>query len=357
MGFFGKLFDKKVCDLCGEEIGLLGNRKLEDGNCCKECAKKLSPWFDERRHSTVEEIRQQLDYREENKKAVADFKVTRSLGGNTRVLVDENTGKFMVTAAKDYREVNPDVVDCSQVTAVDVDVDEDRDEVFRQVRDAEGKLTRESYSPRRYRYKYSFRLTIRVNHPYFDDMHFSLSDGSFEVEARNTATASLFGFRVNVEDRGEGSTTPPTLEDRRSNVRYARCEEMGKEIRQVLMNPQPKATPADAFAPLIAAYRAADADLDKALASGDLEAQLRAEQGRADAMRALNRAAAADMEGGIRAGVPEIIANSGRPRPGAQPQPQVQPQVQPEPQAQVTCPWCGSKTKAGRFCQNCGGQL
>ena len=25
------LFDKKVCDICGEKIGLLGNRKLDDG--------------------------------------------------------------------------------------------------------------------------------------------------------------------------------------------------------------------------------------------------------------------------------------------------------------------------------------
>ena len=39
------LFDKKYCDICGEKIGLLGNRKLENGNLCKNCAKKLSPWF------------------------------------------------------------------------------------------------------------------------------------------------------------------------------------------------------------------------------------------------------------------------------------------------------------------------
>ena len=43
MGLFGKLFDKKECSVCGGEIGLLGNRKLEDGNLCKECAAKLSP--------------------------------------------------------------------------------------------------------------------------------------------------------------------------------------------------------------------------------------------------------------------------------------------------------------------------
>ena len=50
------LFDKKYCDICGEKIGLLGNRKLDDGNLCKECAKNLSPWFEERRH-TVKQIR------------------------------------------------------------------------------------------------------------------------------------------------------------------------------------------------------------------------------------------------------------------------------------------------------------
>ena len=49
------LFDKKNCDICGEKIGLLGNRKLDDGNLCKNCASKLSPWFEERRHSTVED--------------------------------------------------------------------------------------------------------------------------------------------------------------------------------------------------------------------------------------------------------------------------------------------------------------
>ena len=61
MGFFGKIFEKKECSVCGGEIGLLGNRKLEDGNLCKECAKKLSPWFDDRRHSTVEQIEKQLN--------------------------------------------------------------------------------------------------------------------------------------------------------------------------------------------------------------------------------------------------------------------------------------------------------
>ena len=44
-GTFMGLFDKKYCDICGKEIKLLGNRKLDDGNMCKDCASKLSPWF------------------------------------------------------------------------------------------------------------------------------------------------------------------------------------------------------------------------------------------------------------------------------------------------------------------------
>ena len=42
MGLFGR---KKNCDICGGKIGLLGNRKLSDGNMCKDCARKISPYL------------------------------------------------------------------------------------------------------------------------------------------------------------------------------------------------------------------------------------------------------------------------------------------------------------------------
>ena len=90
MGLFGKLFEKKVCSICSGDIGLLGNRKLEDGNMCKTCAAKLSPWFSDRRNSTVAEIEEQLAYREDNKKAVAEFTITRTFGSSPQVLIDED---------------------------------------------------------------------------------------------------------------------------------------------------------------------------------------------------------------------------------------------------------------------------
>jgi len=78
------LFSAKFCDVCGGKIGLLGNRKLEDGNLCKDCANKLSPFFSERRKSTVEDIKRQLAYREANKAAVAAFHPTRTLGSGKK---------------------------------------------------------------------------------------------------------------------------------------------------------------------------------------------------------------------------------------------------------------------------------
>ena len=128
MGLFGKLFEKKVCDICGGEIGLLGNKKLEDGNCCKECAGKLSPWFNERRHSTVDDIKAQLEYREKNREDVRRFNTTLSYGDRMNVLIDEDQQLFMVTSARNLEEANPDVLKFSQVTGCDLDINEDRRE-------------------------------------------------------------------------------------------------------------------------------------------------------------------------------------------------------------------------------------
>ena len=80
------LFSAKYCDICGSKIGLLGNKKLEDGSMCKNCEKKLSPWFIERRESTQSEIKQQLSYREANKERVSAFRPTLTLGDRKSVV-------------------------------------------------------------------------------------------------------------------------------------------------------------------------------------------------------------------------------------------------------------------------------
>ncbi|NLB21775.1 MAG: DUF4428 domain-containing protein [Clostridium sp.] len=172
------LFSQKYCDICGDKIGLLGNKKLEDGNMCKNCGKKLSPWFNERRSSSQADIKEQLAYREENKKRVSAFHTTRSLGINTKILIDEDAGKIMVTSAKDLLEANPDVLDFTDVTGCLLDIDETKTEITRE--DKDGKQV--SYLPRRYDYSFDFYIALDVNNPYFSQIRFKLN--TFSVDGK-----------------------------------------------------------------------------------------------------------------------------------------------------------------------------
>lgn len=213
MGIFGKLFEKKECSVCGGEIGLLGNRKLEDGNLCKECAKKLSPWFDDRRHSTVEQIEEQLEYREANRAKVEAFCVTRTLGEGMKVLIDEDAGQFMVTDSSRVKEANPDVLSFSDVTGCVLDIDEDRTELMREGKDGE----EISYNPPRYEYDYDFHVVIHVRNPYFDEIRFRLNSSDVTVEAGAGQSLRL------------GGKFDPT-----QDVEYRKYKKMGEEIVEVL---------------------------------------------------------------------------------------------------------------------------
>ncbi|MBP3633312.1 MAG: DUF4428 domain-containing protein [Oscillospiraceae bacterium] len=223
MGLFDA-FKKKQCDVCGGEIGLLGNRKLEDGNLCKNCARKLSPWFDDRRHSTVEQIKEQLAYREANKEKVAAFNVTRSLGDDTQILLDEDAGLFMVARTSDLRDENPDVLAFSDVTGCRLDIDEDRTEVMRTDKDG----NEVSYVPPRYTYEYDFSMIIQVRNPYFDDITFRLNSSSVEIGGSGP-------MRARPED----------------NIEYQQYKQMGEEIKEILLGARKQAreTAAAAAAP------------------------------------------------------------------------------------------------------------
>ena len=174
------LFDKKICDICGEKIGLLGNRKLDDGNLCKDCAKKLSPWFEDRRHSTVEDIKRQLEYREKNKKAVMDFCITRQINTrNYNVFIDDNKGNFTVARKLDVNE-NPDIVPLSAVVQCRVDVERQQNEETYTTKDGETV----SYQPPVYKYEFDYTMRIKVKNPWFDDMDFRLNTFSISSDNR-----------------------------------------------------------------------------------------------------------------------------------------------------------------------------
>ena len=223
------LFDKKICDICGEKIGLLGNRKLDDGNLCKDCAKKLSPWFEERRHSTVEDIKRQLEYREKNKKAVMDFCITRQINTrNYNVFIDDNKGNFTVARKLDVNE-NPDIVPLSAIVQCRVDVDQQQQE---ETYTKDGETV--SYQPPVYKYEFDYTMRIKVRTQWFDDMDFRLNTFSISsdnrrelMEVEQTAYQIIAAWRNAVRDaRNE--------HERRDAVWDARDEyECGNAARDV----------------------------------------------------------------------------------------------------------------------------
>lgn len=167
------LFDKKYCDICGEKIGFLGNKKLEDGNLCKNCARKLSPFFTERRSSTVDEIRAQLQYREENAKNLEFFNADLSFGTDEKIYLDTNAKKMIVTSCSDFKENNPDIIDCTQILSFETEIEDNETELYYE--DSDG--NEQSYDPPKYSYAYEFHITFKVDSPYFDEISVDLNNG------------------------------------------------------------------------------------------------------------------------------------------------------------------------------------
>ena len=224
------LFDKKYCDICGEKIGLLGNRKLEDGNLCKDCVKKLSPWFSDRRRSTVEDIKGQLAYREENREKAAQFRTTRSFGEDRKVLLDEDHRWFTVTRARDLAEANPDILDFDAITGCRMDIDESRTELTHE--DADGKDV--SYVPPRYEYSYDFFLIITVRHPYFDEMRFSLNSSSVYYEPQKLPQRAPMSHAPMDRPSGRPKMINASRVDPEDCAEYRKYRQMGDEICQAL---------------------------------------------------------------------------------------------------------------------------
>lgn len=205
MGLFGGLFEKKSCAICSKELGVFGKTKIADGSAyvCKDCSSKLSPHFHGYRAASVEDIQNQLAAREQNKAAVTAFNVTRTLGTNTKVYLDEDNGKVIITnsSPSNWANYNPDVLEYSQITGCECKVKESKTEIKRELPDG----SEESYNPPRYDIDYDFIIQVHISHPYVSGMEFKVNQsridrmGSAEYrQAEQTAEAikaALLGVR------------------------------------------------------------------------------------------------------------------------------------------------------------------
>ncbi|MBQ9264451.1 MAG: DUF4428 domain-containing protein [Clostridia bacterium] len=217
------LFDKKYCDVCGERIRFLGNRKLEDGNLCKECEGKLSPWFSDRRRSTVQDIKDQLAYREKNKEKVSAFQASRTLGEGNLLLIDDEKKQFIIRRSGQGMGDNPDVLSLDQVQSCEIEIDHSK--IEEKTKNDEGKMV--SYDPPRHTHSYRFYLNVLVNHPFFDDMRFRVNKNNVEIKTGVPLKTSGLLANVKLYTAQEPDTTH--CED------YQKYQALSEELRRALL--------------------------------------------------------------------------------------------------------------------------
>ncbi len=246
MGLFD-VFKKKDCEICGKEVGVFGYKKLEDGEICKDCVKLLSPWFEERRHSTVAQIKEQLAYREQNAKDLANFRVAQVIGDYYKIYIEEVNGiptRFFVTDVENYMGENPDIICFKDLMSCTVDVDTNETELKRQ--DANGNSV--SYSPPRYETDYNFYIQMQIaNNPYFDNIRFRINSSTVTLETRGATTGSFLGMSF--------TSAPVNVSNPREQQRYQEYTQMCQQIEQLVQRSRmaPVETPAAPAAPVEAA--------------------------------------------------------------------------------------------------------
>lgn len=185
------LFSKKNCCICNEKVGLLGGLKLKDGDLCKECKKKLSPFFDDAKESTVEDIKKQIGAREENYRQLDNLEINKIYGEFGVILIDETNKKFValkdtsdglfksqkvINGIEDVKDRNPDIIDFKDIEDVEIKIIQTSREEKQTVNGEQV-----SYNPKHYTYMIGFDVIIKVNHPYIKTIRISLKNGTVQI--------------------------------------------------------------------------------------------------------------------------------------------------------------------------------
>ncbi len=236
MGLFD-VFKKKDCEICGKEVGMFGYKKLEDGEICKDCVKKLSPWFEDRRHATVAQIKEQLAYRAANEEKLASFRVAQVIGDYYKMYVEEVNGiptRFFCD--DDYMSENPDIIEFKDLMSCTTDVRTYERELKRN----DGNGNQVSYNPPRFETDYDFYINMHIaNNPYFDDIRFKLNGSTVTLETRAGSSVGFLGMTFN--------TASVNVSSQREQQRYQDYTGMCQQIEFIVQKSRqtaPVAAPA-----------------------------------------------------------------------------------------------------------------
>ncbi|MBR5125521.1 MAG: DUF4428 domain-containing protein [Oscillospiraceae bacterium] len=349
MGLFD-IFKKKDCEICGKEVGMLGYKKLKDGEICKDCVKLLSPWFEDRRESTVEQIREQLAYREQNAKNLEGFTVSRTIGESGKIHIEEVNGvptRFFVTRYNETIDSNPDIISFRDVISSVTDIHV-RDEEMKQ-KDSEGKMV--SYNPPRFKHHYDFRIKMEIrNNPYFDHISFTVNRSVVTIETvggmGGIGGAAMTGFL-----RGAGLNANTTMgiqndsyKNSQERRRYEEYRMMCEKIQQAVEDGKrgtaaAQGSTVDSLLTMISRIKDAPDLLSATTIAAEVARQATTlSDPDWERVKTLNNAAVA-----------EAKQRFGYQEPGSAPA-----QEAPKPKF---CPNCGAPYEGGKFCQSCGSRL
>lgn len=185
------LFKKENCCLCGQKAGLL-DKKCLDGKVCKDCAKKMSVWFDDYKNATKASLDTQLLVRQADAAAAKTYSFSKVFGEYGVILLDEQARKFIafpstssglfgnqrkVRSLDDVIDLGPDIIGFDQVTDFEIDITETSREEKQTVNGQQV-----SYDPPHVLYMETFTLRIKLNHPYLSSIYVQLNDGALQIK-------------------------------------------------------------------------------------------------------------------------------------------------------------------------------
>ena len=352
MGLFDR-FKKQDCEICGKEVGMFGYKKLEDGEICKDCVKLLSPWFEDRRHATVAQIKEQLAYREQNAKEYENFTISRKIGDEEYFMyIEEVSGvptRFFVTRLSDYKAENPDIISFKDVISCVTDI-QVRDEEIKQ-KNAEGQMV--SCNPRRYKHHHDFYIKMEIrNNPYFDDIKFRINGSCITLETVGDIGGGIGGAALAGLFQGVGLSTAGvqthSYRNSSENRRYEECRMICQKIEQAVEDgkrgaaaPAQTANEQDPVMALFARIPSAQKEELDLLLKAICDLTLL----RPDYREIQEKAAKAISDRQL-----ELFAmrTNGQVNAAAAPQAAAVPKF---------CPNCGTPYEGGKFCQSCGTKL
>ena len=184
------LFHKENCCLCGGKTGLL-DKKCQSGKVCKECAKKVSPWFSDWKNADKLLLETHLSVRKADVVMAKTGHFDKVFGEFGVILIDEAAKKFIafpdtskglfgsqrkVRSLDDVIDLGPDVINFDAVTDFEIDITEMTHE---EKRTENGQQV--SYFPPRFVYMETFTLRLQLNYPFFKSMNIQLNDGAVQI--------------------------------------------------------------------------------------------------------------------------------------------------------------------------------